>query len=1103
MLNPVLVTNSTYPVEVKTVFNGSAFTSSATSANTVNALSSSGPVYAYYGYLANNLTLPLGAKDNLAYAAFGPKERLPPNSRLFTTADVMIPQFECEAAKVTPDPIIQDPGLIGSSSYATVEAPSCTVGDVTLLARDPKRFPCPPQQIIGQWSLVDCKAETTTGSSSAPWAGGQPDVRFMVAITDFRYTQTPAYSIVPDSGNQTVFNATDFSTAIESTKAVICKPAYSIIKANLTYDTSKQEESDRFFAAVPEATSGQILNGFSFDNLSKAVDLALSMSDPIVGIETFRLEPEVPDIVSKLMLLAEGESSLKSLLADSEAMTAAAAKALNGVAAQYAQQSLLEPTSETSAGLVVYPENRLKVQTTSMALIVASLVLLICLTFVVLFTRPHNVVPRKPDSLAAMTVFLASSQYLQSLLTDMGGSPTSSIRQRLSTIRLSTQVSNGDKGASFRIEPSETDPKAEILGEATKSHRWHRPLPSRKGFIAVILPLPIIIIGVLEGLQQASNRGNGFMTLPKEVSRELNSTAVLIRYLPALFMLLVAALFNMLDFTVTTFAPFSALRAGSSPARRSIFSRLVGQLPPIALYQAAVEHHWGALFSSLASLTGSFLAIIVSGLLVVENIHLPSNVIVRQRDSFTVDKYNISDGNATATLSLIEQLNLSFPVFTYEGLAFPSISLSPESPVPAEGASTVDNMSLSVTLPALRASLNCKPVPRDSIKFAFNQSPYMQPGPQVVLQTKIDLPEGCSAGATTDYNFSFPVADGLEPTYVVPDSDDGWSFAGAIADITNITIQSSDCPALAFFFGSFKMNVTSHDNVTVMSCSEHMDEVQTLTTFLLPNLNIDSSHPPVVDEASSKRLRNTSSGHSALQYSVTDKFHNNILPFYSFTSGIGDQRPLDQFFQALTLGSDAIPPPQLLGPANAATLVDRTTHLYRKYMAQLINSDMRTAPLYPNPTYNATLAVPTPRLKQNNPSKLTLQILLAVMFVCASLAYWLTDMRHTLPHNPHTLAGSMSLLAGSEMCSRNVVPEGAEWMSDDDLREAGVFEGYLFSLGWWEAKDGLAAVSNHREEGVEKQKKKPKQKQQKQSGPRTGTGTGRFGIDVGRAEKAS
>jgi hypothetical protein len=110
----------------------------------------------------------------------------------------------------------------------------------------------------------------------------------------------------------------------------------------------------------------------------------------------------------------------------------------------------------------------------------------------------------------------------------------------------------------------------------------------------------------------------------------------------------------------------------------------------------------------------------------------------------------------------------------------------------------------------------------------------------------------------------------------------------------------------------------------------------------------------------------------------------------------------------------------------------------------------------------------------NRCSKVTLQILLATMFVGGSLAYLLTDMRHTLPQNPHTIAGTMTLLAGSEMCSPNLVPTGAEWMSGGSLKKAGVFEGYMFSLGLWEdrAQDDRVRKS-------------------------------RFGIDVGRAEKSA
>jgi hypothetical protein len=90
-------------------------------------------------------------------------------------------------------------------------------------------------------------------------------------------------------------------------------------------------------------------------------------------------------------------------------------------------------------------------------------------------------------------------------------------------------------------------------------------------------------------------------------------------------------------------------------------------------------------------------------------------------------------------------------------------------------------------------------------------------------------------------------------------------------------------------------------------------------------------------------------------------------------------------------------------------------------MAQMINSLIRTnessdstsSPQQVSATIFNTNRL---RIKQNNISKIILQSLLAGMLVCFLGSNALMDMRSTLPHNPMTLAGSMSLLAGGELC---------------------------------------------------------------------------------------
>lgn len=54
------------------------------------------------------------------------------------------------------------------------------------------------------------------------------------------------------------------------------------------------------------------------------------------------------------------------------------------------------------------------------------------------------------------------------------------------------------------------------------------------------------------------------------------------------------------------------------------------------------------------------------------------------------------------------------------------------------------------------------------------------------------------------------------------------------------------------------------------------------------------------------------------------------------------------------------------------------------------------------------------RVKQNEVSKILLQVLLGVLILFVVAAYPTTRVRNVLPHNPCTIAGTMNLLAGSQ-----------------------------------------------------------------------------------------
>lgn len=73
------------------------------------------------------------------------------------------------------------------------------------------------------------------------------------------------------------------------------------------------------------------------------------------------------------------------------------------------------------------------------------------------------------------------------------------------------------------------------------------------------------------------------------------------------------------------------------------------------------------------------------------------------------------------------------------------------------------------------------------------------------------------------------------------------------------------------------------------------------------------------------------------------------------------------------------------------------------------------------------------------------------MFICALATYVQIDT-HKLPTKiPTSIAAIASLLADSEFLAEKEggILKGAEWMDAAELKRQGVFEGYMFSLGWW------------------------------------------------------
>jgi hypothetical protein len=197
----------------------------------------------------------------------------------------------------------------------------------------------------------------------------------------------------------------------------------------------------------------------------------------------------------------------------------------------------------------------------------------------------------------------------------------------------------------------------------------------------------------------------------------------------------------------------------------------------------------------------------------------------------------------------------------------------------------------------------------------------------------------------------------------------------------------------------------------------------------------------------------------------------------------------------LAYGPNGTAPEGLIGRANRGRLAEAVGNLYARYMTFVIDQRFRQ-PIAQNSNdginqVTGTAYRYTSRLQMNFASKLALQILLAAMTVLGASAFWLTDLRGTLPRKPTTIASQLALFAGSDMCDEKkpLIPREGLWMHGKELDK--VFDGWLFSLGWWpKTRRGVDTVSNETDET---------------SGDallETKEGEGRrFGIDVGVAEQ--
>lgn len=1052
----------------------------------------SAPADAYYGTLAYGLAFSEGSANGIAFSNVAPVVDIPETVRLRTELDAFVPRLDCENVTISDlrHMSTSNNAFFGNSTLleAKVETSTCHFNHNLLLrmARGyspsrswaPSLIPvtcdgytvadlCPMSAAhYSVKNVTHCGFTLTEGSRHQAGPFGADHTRWLFIMLDVSYAQTLNMS----SGSQTAGNVINSTSNLNGIAAVLCKPSYSIERVNVILENPGVGTRRGVSVSLPEIVSNKTIPGLSSERLSSFV---MSSLGNLSLFNDMRPNPspgsELPNVVFEMMSQVGNASNFSSLL-DANTMANSARMIFTNVAAQVAKEYFMVPGTQHLQGRVSDIQSRLVIQDTAMWSMVAVSAVMVMLTGFVLMQRPRGVVTRDPDSIGGTAALLATSKNLQVMLSNTGHAETKVLRSRLAAHRYSTLLR-----PQFRIQTRRNAHWESSVPPHFSGHHW-RPWAVHKIGIYAILVAPSTLVIILGLLQRASNSHDGFLSIPNSLGQSFYSKAST-NYIPALVMLLLATLFSSLDFTVSIITPFSALLRGNTRSDRSILRYMLGITPPQALLGSLRAHYWGVFSSILAGLVGSTLTVVVSGLYIIERSSKVESMSLHRLDSFNWDwsdsLYN--DRHASEMLRFMEYANMSYPKFTHGVLAFPDFRLD-------SSTEDLSSATLSVNLPAWRASLDCDaaPVTRIEIDMDGNvthtPSSYEWHAPRITVYS--DAPYRCRIGKS-----AFIARNSLNGTeFGNPDDFGHGPYFGRFQDLyigdawkpydtskeDEVDWRNMpDCPSLRLVFGirANEVEDTSTEDVTVLLCHQHLEEIETMTELVLPDLLIDSKKTPIPDESTIKHVKNSTYGGSNFFYTAPLNFNWHV-PLSDRTFSGGSFSILTSFVDAMVKGKDGIPAEELAGPQNVDRLKNATNHLYQKYMAQAISLNMRTINNSEtlNETFNATLSgATTLRLKQNAGPKLALQILLGVMTVCGSAAYFFTDMRHTLPHNPCTIAGRMSLLADSEMLK--LIPKGAEYMSDKEL-EKKVFGKHRYGMGWFD----------------------------------NGAGGRRFGIDIGKAQ---
>jgi hypothetical protein len=670
------------------------------------------------------------------------------------------------------------------------------------------------------------------------------------------------------------------------------------------------------------------------------------------------------------------------------------------------------------------------------------LILCICL---LLICSPCPSASRISATLASLAVMIQGTGQLRSHLCGSGSCSLGRIEHNLSGYMFTSHCHKLSRSSSIQLHQSKTT-LATHSAPAAGVVAWWLPLAFSIYMKAAVIILPLVLVACLEASYQISRNGPGIDDAPLNQYWHYAWT-----WIPASTMTVVSLLYSSVTWSVALLEPYSILRTRSVAAHYAL-GRSILSKPSIELgYQGLRSKRYALLAAAASALLAPLLTIIVSGLIFVQPVQKTQGVVIPLTDNVyspagKVLGFKDWSSSSLWAANLLYRGYGGYPKGTYKNFVFPNPELDVRNTTLAAGAKLLNATYIDVNVDAIMANVTCRVMDPNGFRYTMDSMGLGYTTSRLIL-THIDLAglkcdesRNCikqiAAMTLNSYpnstRFSSQAFSDLTNSYTWMDPS-AWPNGGTLRQ-ANTACAQTNCvkPNVTLIYGT-------RDNTSA--------RIHGIACYY----NISQGRVNVTYDFSAYNVGSITSVRPSVQDFVTVSNYDQALPWQSQDFGNFEVvLPGGNLWQtALNNTPDAF----YDTPTGSAQLATQISELYSHYFTQFYNTALRSHNFTTNPkSANATLYDENfQRLFQSALSTRILQALLLAMWLCACIIYWLLDTKDLLPKNPCSIAAQASLLADSKFL--DMIPEGAENATLEELMQMTPFKDHLFSMGWWD--DGM------------------------------------------------